>query len=250
MQGIKEWDERSLSPVPSQQRPVIDAEAEEGRKDVLPVDEDFKGHSSSSNEESVVERSLPERNEKLEKEKADMVAEIALLLQKLEQIVEESGREREVHENEISYLKGQVMEKVEAVSARDAQLEELEVAKALSEQELRTALDRTEKDKEQLLQECMDVKSQVGRLAEERDKFLRSIDVYEKDLEVLRADSTKLAVQVGFADWKFSGLAKSYVFSMAQRVKIMTIFCQILVIILVSKLVKTYDLPVSFAINR
>lgn len=200
VQGIKEWGEHSLNLVPSQRRPAHDAEAEECRKDVLPADPGFKGHSSFSNEESIEERMLPERNEKLEKEKADMVSEVALLLQKLEQIVEESGREREFHENEISSLKSQAREKDEAVSARDAQLEELEVAKAVSEQKLRTALDRTEQEKGQLLQECMDVKSQVGRLAEERDKFLSSIDAYEKDLEVLRADSTKLAVQVGFTN--------------------------------------------------
>jgi len=200
VQGIKEWVEPSLSIVPSQQRPVLDAEAEEGRKDALPVDRGFKRLSSFSNEESTEERLLPEANEKLEKEKADMVSEVALLLQKLEQIVEESGREREFHENEISFLKSQAREKDEAVSAREAQLEELEVAKALSEQKLRTALDRTEEEKVQLFQECSDVKSQVDRLAEERDKFLSSIDVYEKELEVLRADSTKLAVQVGFAD--------------------------------------------------
>lgn len=192
--------------------PVHDAGAEEGRKDVFPVDPGFKGHSSFSNEESTEERMLPEGNGKLVKEKSDMASEVTLLLQKLEQIVEESGREREFHENEISSLKSQAREKDEVVSARDAQLEELEVAKALAEQKLRTALDRTEMEKEQLLQECMDVRSQVGKLAEERDKFMSSIDVYEKDLVVLRADSTKLAIQVSFTDYKFIGLAILYLF--------------------------------------
>lgn len=48
---------------------------------------------------------LLECNEKLEKEKVDMVFEVVLLFQKLEQIVEEFGREREFYENEISFLK-------------------------------------------------------------------------------------------------------------------------------------------------
>ncbi|KAG0621008.1 hypothetical protein M758_4G261600 [Ceratodon purpureus] len=196
-EGIKEWDEHSSSLASSQQRPVHDEEADECRRDVSSVDPCFKKNSLFSNEESIEQRMLlPERTEKLEKEKADMVSEIALLLQKLEQIVEESGREREFHENEISSLKTQVREKDEAVSTRDALLEELEAVRTKSEEKLRTALDSTEKEKEQLNMEYMGVKAQVERLAEERDKFLSTIDVHEKNLETLRADSANLAAQM------------------------------------------------------
>lgn len=196
LQGIKEWDEHSLSPAPSQQRPGHDAEAEDGRRIVSYVDPCVKANSLFTSEESIEQRMLPDWTESLEKEKA----EVALLLQKLEQIVEESGREREFHENEISSLKNHVREKDEMLLTKDSRLEELEADKVLSEQKLRDALDVTEKEKEQLILECMDIKSQVGRLAEERDKSLSSIDVYEKDLEALRADSTKLMVQVSFTD--------------------------------------------------
>lgn len=48
---VQEWDEPSLSLVLSEQRPMHDAEAEESRKHVLPVDLGFIGHSSFSNEE-------------------------------------------------------------------------------------------------------------------------------------------------------------------------------------------------------
>jgi len=68
---VQEWDEPSLSLVLSEQRPMHDTEAEESRKHVLPVDLGFIGHSSFSNEESIEERILLKRNDKLEKENAD-----------------------------------------------------------------------------------------------------------------------------------------------------------------------------------
>ena len=193
VQGVKEWDDYSHNLSPRPQRPVHDAEAEEGRTDVSSLDSSFKANLLFTNGESIQQRMLPDWTEKLEKEKGDMASEVALLLQKLEHIVEESGREREFHENEISSLKTQVREKDEAVFTRDAQLEELEAANMLSEQKLRTALDATEKEKEQLLLECMDFKSQVGRLAEERDMFLKEL---EEERDSGRTRLQKLQVQL------------------------------------------------------
>lgn len=165
-----------------------DEAAEDDKRDSLSVDQSHKAHSSFTKDESTEERTPPEWDENLEKEKVRMAAEVALMHQKLEKVMEDTRRERELQDNEIGLWKSQVREKEEAVCARDVQLQELEADKHQSEQNLRTALDRIEKEKEQSNLDLMEVKSEVERLNEERGGFLSRIEVYEKELEALRKE--------------------------------------------------------------
>jgi chromosome segregation ATPase len=147
-------------------------------------------------------RVLSEGVESAERDTSHLVAAIAVLEERLDSVLKETGREKEILLNEIGSLKGHIkdcaVEKDEAFRIHNSHIQELEGATIQLRQELQSTRENADREKQQFITECEDLKAEVGRVSAESDVFTCDVKGYEKELETLKAEATRLMDEVSF----------------------------------------------------
>lgn len=185
--------------------------ADEVRRDGLPDQADVEIQPSIEDTpgENINDGGiLSEGVESAERDTSHLVAAIAILEERLDSVLKETGREREILLNEIGSLKAHIkdcaVEKDEALRIHNSHIQELEGATLQLRHELQSTLENADREKQQFITECEDLKAEVGRKSAESDVFTRDVKGYEKELETLKAEATRLMDEVSFCTYMWA----------------------------------------------
>lgn len=185
--------------------------ADEVRRDGLPdqADVEIQPSIEDTPRENINDGGiLSEGVESAERDTSHLVAAIAILEERLDSVLKETGREREILLNEIGSLKAHIkdcaVEKDEALRIHNSHIQELEGATLQLQHELQSTLENADREKQQFITECEDLKAEVGRKSAESDVFTRDVKGYEKELETLKAEATRLMDEVSFCTYTWA----------------------------------------------